>query len=86
MARRKAVPPAAPAIDRSHIVEDTARAGEVVGIEGRRGTFRIVLEALNTKTETEWVELYGPLGANRQFTAVRPHLIKIIPVRRKRGV
>jgi hypothetical protein len=73
--RRKAVPAPAPAIDRSHIVEDTGRAGEIVGIEGRRGAFRIVLEALNTKTETEWVELYG-VGQDKQFTAVRPALIK----------
>lgn len=85
MARRKAVPPAAPAIDRSHIVEDDARRGEIVRLEGRRGTFRIVLEALNTVTETEWVELYGPIGNDRQFTAVRPDQIKTIPVRRSRG-
>lgn len=76
MARRKVVYPAAPAIDRSHIVEDTDRAGELVSIVGRRGAFKIVCESLNTNTEMEWVELYGPVGQDNQFTAVRPDMIK----------
>lgn len=74
MRKRKEVK-AVPAIDRSHIVEDDSRAGEIVGIEGRRGAFRIAREAMNVKTETEWVELWGPLGGSRQFTAVRPDRI-----------
>lgn len=84
MARRKKVWPAAPSIDRSHIVEDVGRAGEIVGISGRRGSFRIILDALNTKTETEWVELMGPLGTgDLAFTAVRPD--RITKRRKRRG-
>ena len=88
MARRKKVHPQvnpAPAIplDRSHIIEDVGRAGELVGIEGRRGAFRIALEALNVNTGMEWVELFGPIGTgDHAFTAVRPDKIK---KRRTRG-
>lgn len=82
MARRKSVP-AEPAIDRSHIVEDDGRAGEVVGIEGRRGAFRILREAMNVELGVEWVELFGPLSkGDGAFTAVRPERIT---KRRKRG-
>ena len=80
---RKAVP-VEPAIDRSHIVEDVGRAGEIVGIEGRRGAFRILREAMTPKTETDWVELLGPITkGDGQFCAVRPD--RIMKRRQPRG-
>lgn len=82
MARRKKVAPE-PAIDRSHIIEDIGRRGEVVGIEGRRGAFRILCEAMNVERDVEWVELFGPLSkGDGSFTAVRPNRLT---KRRKRG-
>ena len=72
-----------PSIDRSHIVEDFGRKGEIVGVRGQRGSFKILLEALNTRTETEWVELFGGIAGHEQFHAVRPE--RIVKKRQPRG-
>lgn len=81
MARRRKIT-AEPAIDRSHIVEDNERAGEKVKVRGLRGSFIIIREALNTETETEWVEVWSP---EKQFRAFRPEDIRTLPKRRTRG-
>jgi hypothetical protein len=75
MSRRKSVPAVA-SIDRSHIVEETERAGELVRILGDMGTvisgiYRVRCHAMNTKTETEWVEMQE-VGGSKEFRAVRP--------------
>lgn len=75
MARRSKAP-AAPSIDRAHIVEDTARAGELVRIVGDAGmvisgVYRVRCHALNTRTGGEWIEL-SEVGGSREFRAVRP--------------
>jgi len=70
--RRKAIPQAVPAIDRSHIVSDEGRAGEVVGVRGERGAFTIIRECWNTRIDAEWVELWDK---EHSFRAVRPERI-----------
>ena len=75
MSRRRNVP-ATPSIERSHITEDTARAGELVRIIGDMGValagiFRVRCHARNTRTETEWLEM-NEVGGSKEFRAVRP--------------
>lgn len=75
MARRLSKP-ATPSIDRSHVVEDTDRAGEHVRIVGDAGmvlsgVYRIRCHALNTNTGAEWLEM-SEVGGSREFRAVRP--------------
>lgn len=77
MARRKKVAPT-PALDRSHFVEDEARAGEKVRVYNQRGVFTVIREVLNTNTEAEWVEVWSP---ERQFRAFRPELVR--PAKRR---
>lgn len=73
---RRSKTPATPSIDRSHVVEDTDRAGELVRIVGDcgvalSGVFRIRCHALNTNTGAEWLEIYE-VGGSKEFRAVRP--------------
>ena len=63
---------ATPSIDRSHIVSDEGRAGEIVGVRGERGAFTIIRECWNTRIDKEWVELWDK---EHSFRAVRPERI-----------
>lgn len=76
---RRRTTKAVPSIDTTHHVRDTERAGEIVRIAATRGKFRFVAHVLNTKTEGEWIELWGPLstmGRGEAFRAVRPERLK----------
>jgi hypothetical protein len=73
---RRSKAPAVASIDRSHIVEETERAGELVRIIGEAGValagiFRVRCHVLNTRTETSWLEM-NEVGGSKEFRAVRP--------------
>lgn len=74
---RRTKAPAVASIDRSHIAEDTERAGDLVRIIGDMGValagiFRVRCHAMNTKTGGEWLEL-TEVGGSKEFRAVRPN-------------
>lgn len=74
MRKKRTFAPVNP-IDRSHIVEDDSRKGLQARVRGERGVFTIIRDAMNVKTETEWVELWSP---EHQFRGVRPERVKVI--------
>lgn len=76
MPRRKATPVLIPARDLSHLVTDTTRKGELVGIKGEQGVYVLQAEVLNVNTGTEWVEMIGGPSGHRQFRAVRPERLR----------
>lgn len=81
MTRRKVIP-ATPAIDRSHIVCEAGRAGEMVGVRGERGAFTIIQVCMNVNSGAEWVELRDN---ERAFRAVRPDRLIQRRTRRRRA-
>lgn len=73
MARRKVKP--TPSIDRSHIVEDTARAGSRCRVRGEAGEYTILADVTNELTGGSWTEVRGGPAGHNQFAAFRPDRI-----------
>ena len=64
-------------------VSDTSRAGELVKLEGQRGTFKVLAHVL-TEAGGEWIELFDT--TRKQFRFVRPDRVRWSkPPREKRG-
>jgi hypothetical protein len=73
---RRKPKPALPAIDRSHIVEDLQRMGELVGIAGEVGVYKVLAEVENTRTGRRWVEMIGGPAGHKQYRAVLPENVR----------
>lgn len=56
-------------------VRDVSRAGQVVRIQGVRGTYKIVEEVL-TEAGAEWVQLWGGAPGHGSYRFIAPDRIR----------